>query len=171
MKTITLLTASLALFGSAFAQGNKQIEITAGANFWLGDVEGQGFDTGWMVGLDYYMPQNYMGMANASSFVGARGWFATEGGVSVNTYGIHYGWRFGMPTGNGDAMQNFYFKIAAGYYNNDNEVLGNKWGFGGFAAVGYTFQGNAGVELGFLLGPTNTGFDNQSWYAAFAFRV
>ena len=178
MKTITVMTAGLALAGSAMASGSqygnipKPIEISVGGTWFTGDLHTAGFtNTAWMADIDYMLNQFGVGSVG---FVGARGWFADQSGMKVNTYGVHYGVRFSMPmstrtsSGSGD----FYAKLALGYYTTQLSPGTNKWGLGGFLGVGYGFaQTGIGVEAGYQLGPSNSGLDNRSWYAALTFRM
>jgi len=174
MKAITRFFVGLALVGSivgASAQSDvqKPIEISIGANFWTGDIEDAGGDSGWVAAIDYYISKNYG--SNTMSFVGVRGWFDSPPPGDVSSWGVHYGWRFGMAQSAADAAANFYFKVALGYYNTHLEGLSDEWGFGGFAGVGYEFQGNAAIEVGYQMGPENTSVNNQSWYATVGFRL
>lgn len=176
MKAIAKFVIGLALVTSVAAANaqkvQKPFEITIGVNFWTGDLETVGGDSGWVAGLDYYMSQNYG--SNSMSFIGVRGWFDTITGTDVSAYGIHYGWRFAFSQGRGmnDPMANLYAKVALGYYGHDIEGAPDvEWGLGWFAGIGYTFQGNASIEVGYQAAPDSSGFDNRSWYATVGFRV
>ena len=181
MKTIIAAVAGLAMASTAFAgngnnqwgSGPKQIEISLGGVLFTGDLDTAGFDGGFLAGLDYYLNTGNMAMGpNTKVFVGARGWFAEDAGINVNTWGAHVGLRFGMNANpNSTSMNNLYFKLAVGAYNTDIEGVGDEWGAGGFAGVGWEFQGNAAIEIGYQIAPEVTGINNTSWYGAITFKV
>lgn len=179
MKTTVLIAGILAV-GSALATGptqgavNKPLEISLGGVWFTGDLADAplNFDGGFLVGVDYYMPMNgsYAMGPNTSWFVGGRGWFADKSGQRVNTFGAHAGLRFGM-NGGGSGTNNLYFKVAGGIYNTSFDPGSDKTGFGGFVGVGWMLQGNASLEAGFQMGPSNSGINNTAFYGAVTFRL
>lgn len=180
MKTITLMIAGIAVASSATATDPpytsnipKPFEASIGGTWFTGDLRAGGFtNAAFMVGLDYMLNQ---WSPNTLGFVGVRGWFGEQSGARVNTYGVHYGLRMAMQNASqGLGGGEFYAKIAAGAYNTAPNPGSDQWGLGGFAGIGYDFNtastANLGVEAGFQLGPTNSGVNNTSWYAALTFR-
>ena len=166
MKTMIAAIGALATC-SAFAQMpvQKPIEITLGAVSYMGDRDDA--DIGLVAGLDYYLNKAYG--AQTMPFVGVRYHRGEDGGLDLNTYGVHYGMRYGLPANRG-TTGGFYLKGAIGYYNSDVDI-DNKWGLGGFAAVGWEMQQNFGLEVGFQLAPSVGGYDNKSFYGAASFRL
>ena len=178
MKKFVTILAGAALLTSAFASGSnakapgpivKPWELTFGYHMPTGDLDTIGFSGGFMAGLDYYIHQ--FG-ANTMGFVGVRGWFLEESGVRSTAYGAHYGVRFnaGNPGGAGAGSGMFFFKIAAGYYNNDLDGVVNEWGFGGFATLGYEFANGFNIEFGYQFAPDVASINNVGWYIAGSFR-
>ncbi len=92
--------------------------------------------------------------------------------MNDTAYGVHYGIRF--DAGNGGDMNmgsgTFFFKIAGGFYNHDFDSIDNKWGFGGFATIGYEFAGGFNIEIGYQMAPKVLSIDNNGWYIAGSFR-
>jgi hypothetical protein len=175
VKAITTTLAVIAVAGASsantgYSQIPKPFEVSAGGVFFTGDIKSVwDVSNGWLIGIDYHV--NQFGQ-NATGFVGARGYFASQNGVKVNTYGLHYGVKFGMPMSSGGAnpMGGLYAKLAGGYYNTDNDQTTNAWGFGGFVAIGWEMQGGFSIEGGYQLGPSVAGDNNTSWYVAGTFR-
>lgn len=163
-KTIFAIIAGAGLAACASAQHEvqKPFEVSVGAAFFSGDLDDE--DTGFLLGLDYYLGKNYG--QQTMQFVGARGWFSDH----TTAYGIHYGFRFGVPASQG-MSGNLYFKLALGYYNNDIDGLDNTWGLGGFGAVGWEFGTFWGAELGYQIAPETDGVSNQSFFLAASFRM
>jgi hypothetical protein len=166
MKT-TLLAIGALIAGSAFAQMpvQKPVEITLGGVFYSGDRDDA--DVGILAGLDYYMNKAYG--AQTMPFVGVRFHRTEQGGLDMNTYGAHIGARYGLPAHEG-TTGGFYLKGGIGMYNSDVDV-DDKWGVGGFAAIGWELRQNLGLEAGFQFAPSVGGFDNKSFYGAATFRL
>lgn len=181
-KTIVTLTAATALVAAASATGAptqygqiaKPFEINVGAVYFIGDLSSLAdFNFGFTGGVDYYLSNMGQG---AMSFAGARAWYGSKSGFKATTYGAHYGVKFSTMAGQSNRAGDLYVKLAAGYYNTSFDPGGDKWGFGGFAGLGYDFYGTAGgtpfgVEVGFQLGPSNTGVNNQGIYGVVTFRL
>ncbi|MCW5946429.1 MAG: hypothetical protein KIT74_05295 [Fimbriimonadales bacterium] len=180
-KTIITLVAGAALIAAATASGTpkqygqvqKPFEVSAGAMYFLGDLNDLAdFTFGFTAGVDYYMSQMGQG---SSSFVGVRGWFGSKSGFEVTTYGAHYGVKFGLQQGQMNKSGDLYVKLAGGFYNTSFSPGNDKWGFGGFVGLGYDVYGQAGgtpfgMELGYQLGPSNSGVNNQGVYGVVTFR-
>ncbi len=164
---ITVLAIGILAAGSAVAQMpvQKPIEVTAGAVFYTGDRDDS--DLGLLLGLDYYLNKAYG--SQTMPFIGVRYHRGEDGGLDLNTYGVHVGARYGLPANPG-STGNFYLKGALGYYNSDVDIA-DEWGLGGFAAAGYEMQNNLSFELGYQIGPSVGGYDNKSFYGAVTFRL
>ncbi len=180
-KTFVTIVAGVALVaaGSAteptkqFGQANKPFEVSAGAMYFLGDLKDlANFTFGFTAGVDYYLSQAGQG---AKTFVGLRGWFGSRSGFEVSTYGGHYGVKFGLQQGQMNRSGDLYVKLAGGIYNTAFSPGSDRWGFGGFVGLGYDVYGHAGgtpfgVELGYQMGPSNSGVNNQGLYGVVTFR-
>lgn len=183
-KTIATLTAATAILAAVSAKDApnqygeiaKPFEINVGAIYFLGDLNDVAdFNFGFTGGVDYYLAQFQMGQG-AMSFAGVRARYGSKGGLTATTYGIHYGVKFSTMAGQGNRSGDLYVKLAGGYYNTSLDPGSDKWGFGGFAGVGYDFYGSAGgtpfgVEAGFQFGPSNAGLNNQGVYGVVTFRI
>jgi hypothetical protein len=65
-----------------------------------------------------------------------------------------------------------YAKVALGYYSSDYSPGPDRWGFGGFAGLGFeTGNNGVGFEVGYQMGPEVSGVNNQGFYGVVTFRM
>lgn len=178
MKKIAvfLLACAAALpVAAQYSSVEKPFELTAGATFWQGDHKDANVDNGFLVGLDYYLKPT---SPNSTYGVGIRGWFGSGGGIDSTTLGAHGILRgsFGYA---GSSGTDFFYKLAAGLYWTRLSGGGtdDQFGFGAWGSIGYQFGGGNGqmgtpfsIEVGYFVGPTVSGVDNNGFFAAAGIR-
>lgn len=172
-KLLALFACSVSLaIPSAAAKNNqswlltRSMQVSLGALVWTGDLDDDGFNNGFVLGLDYYVAPS---ATNARAFTGVRAWFASESGLDVRTYGFHYGVRIGL--GSVPLAGGVYLKLAGGYYTTEFDPGGSEQGFGGFAGLGYDMPGGLTLEAGFQVAPEVSGVANTSFYGVLGFRI
>lgn len=164
---------SLLPIGS-FAQDSpveKPWEVTAGAMFWQSDHQDLGLDAGFMGGVDYYLRQNQSILWG----VGARGIFGSGDGNDSTTVGVHLILRGAFSQAGGPGAGLFYKLTAGGAWTEINPAVGStddEFGFGGSASIGYDFAASGGaastpfsIEVGWFVGPSVNGIDNNGFFA------
>ncbi len=173
MKILVTILAVGALVGSAFASsptapeaGNKW-NINVGFAVPDGDLKDAGVDNMFSFGADWILNSGMGDTGNSSSYIGILAMFGSgDLSLDVMTYGIHYGFEFGV----GDNSE-FAIRVQGGYYNSDMGDL-NEWGFGGMGAVGYKpAAGGFSIWVGYYFFPEVDGADNRGFQVSVGIPV
>jgi hypothetical protein len=169
MKILATILAVGALVGSAFASsptapdaGNKW-NINVGFAVPDGDLKDAGVDNMFSFGADWILNSGMGDTGDTSSYLGILAMFGSgDADVDVMTYGIHYGFEFGLGDNN-----EFAVRLQGGYYNSKVDLGSgelDEWGFGGMGALGYKpASGGFSIWVGYYFFPEVDGADNRGF--------
>lgn len=173
MKNLATILAVGALVGSAFASSptapdaaNKW-NINVGFAIPEGDLKDFGFDNMFSFGADWILNNSMGDTGNTSSYIGILAMFGSgDSDIDAMTYGIHYGFEFGLGDNN-----EFAVRLQGGYYNSDIDST-NEWGFGGMGALGYKpASGGFSIWVGYYFYPEVDGVDNRGFQVSVGIPV